>query len=1060
MWIVKIALNRPYTFIVLALLIVILSPVVILGTPTDIFPNINIPVVAVAWTYTGLSPEEMEGRVTSVYERVLTTTVDNIEHIESTTINGTAIVKVYLQPTASVDRANAQITAISQTILRQLPPGSLPPLIINYSASTVPILQLALSGKGMTEPQLNDIAMNFLRTQLVTVPGASVPFPFGGKQRQIMVSLDQTRLQSKGLSPNDVLNSLGNENLILPGGTAKVGPFEYDVDMNADVKTVQELNDLPVRTTGSSTVYLRDVATVNDGFAPQLNVVRQDGKRGVLVSVLKAGDASTIDVVKGIRQIMPRVAQTLPSELKIQPLADQSVFVRGAINGVVREAIIAAALTGLMILIFLGSWRSTVIIAVSIPLSILSSVIVLSMLHQTINIMTLGGLALAVGILVDDATVTIENIERHFEEGAALHDGILEGAAQIATPALVSTLCICIVFLPMFFLTGVAKFLFVPLAEAVVFAMIASYILSRTLVPTLAMFLLKPKQHGGSQSRNPFAIFQRWFERSFERLRLAYKTVLERLISLRKLFVPTFLLVCLCAFLLLPFLGQDFFPDTDSGQFILHVRAKTGTRIEETAKLTDQVEDAIRQTVPPAETDNILDNIGLPTSSINYIYNRSGLTSAADADILVSLKEKHGRTADYVRRLRASLPQQFPGITFYFLPADIVTQTLNFGLPAPIDIQIDGADLNGNYKVADQMLSDLRHVPGITDLRIQQQADYPKLHIDVDRTKASQGGYTERDVANSMLVSLSGSFQVTPMYYLNPKNGVSYNLVVQTPQYDIQSGQDLRNIPISSTGQTHPEILADVASIQKVMEPESINHYNIRRVVDIYASVQDRDLGSVGRDVNRIIDAHRKSLPRGSFVGLRGQFGTMRTSYIGLGAGLCFAIVLVYMLIVVNFQSWLDPFIIITALPAALAGIVLFLFLTHTTLSVPALMGAIMCMGVATANSILVISFAKERLLHHGDPLMAAVEAGATRFRPVLMTALAMIIGMIPMAMGLGDGGEQNAPLGRAVIGGLLCATIATLTFVPTVFALLHSRRIHAENQPDAAGFETEASHA
>jgi multidrug efflux pump subunit AcrB len=1038
MWIVRIALKRPYTFIVLALLILILSPIVIMRTPTDIFPSINIPVVAVAWTYTGLSPEETEGRITTVYERVLTTTVDNIEHIESTTVNGAAIVKIYLQPNASIDRANAQITAISQSILRQLPPGSLPPLVINYNASTVPILQLGLSGKNLTEPQLNDIALNFLRTQLVTVPGASVPFPFGGKQRQVMVNLKQNLLQAKGISPNDVLVALGNQNLILPGGTAKIGSSEYDVDLNVDVKTVKELNDLPIKTIGDTVIYLRDVATVSDGFAPQTNIVRQDGNRGALVTVLKAGDASTIDVVKGVRQILPRVAQTLPPELKIQPLSDQSIFVKGSINGVVREAIIAAALTGLMILIFLGSWRSTVIIAVSIPLSILTSVMVLSFLHETINIMTLGGLALAVGILVDDATVTIENIERHLEEGAALHDGILDGAAQIAVPALVSTMCICIVFLPMFFLSGVARYLFVPLAEAVIFAMIASYILSRTLVPTLAMYLLKAKHHDGQKSRSPIARFQRGFERLFEKVRLGYSSLLIGLVSARRLFVPGFLVVCLCAFALIPFLGQDFFPETDSGQFILHVRAKTGTRIEDTARLADLVETSIRKTIPSSEVDSVLDNIGLPYSNINYIYNNSGLTGAADADVLVSLKEKHHKTVDYERTLREKLPREFPGTTFYFLPADIVTQILNFGLPAPIDIQIDGPDIDKNSRIADQMLTQLSHVRGITDLRIQQRGDYPKFHIDVDRTKAAQGGLTEHDVANSVLISLSGSFQVTPMFYLNPKNGVSYNLVTQTPQYDIQSGQDLQNIPISGPNQKRPAILTDVASIRRTNELASINHYNIRRVVDIYASVQDRDLGAVGRDVARIVDANRKSLPRGSFVTLRGQYGTMRSSYIGLIGGLAFSIIMVYLLIVVNFQSWLDPFIIITALPAALAGIVLFLFITHTTLSVPALMGAIMCMGVATANSILVVSFAKERWLHHGDSIAAAIEAGATRFRPVIMTALAMIIGMIPMALGLGDGGEQNAPLGRAVIGGLLCATVATLIFVPSVFALLH----------------------
>jgi multidrug efflux pump subunit AcrB len=1059
MWIVKIALSRPYTFIVLALLILILSPIVILKTPTDIFPSIDIPVVAVAWTYTGLSPEEMEGRITTVYERVLTTLVDNIEHIESTTVDGTAVVKVFLQPNASIDRANAEITAASQTILKQLPPGSLPPLIVNYNASTVPILQLGLSGNGLTEPQLNDIALNFLRTQLVTVPGAAIPYPYGGKTRQVMVNLNPDLMQAKGLSPSDVLNALGNEQLILPGGTAKIGQFEYDVDVNADLKKVSEFNDLPIRKVGNTIIYLRDVATVSDGFAPQTNIVRQDGKRGVLVTVYKAGDASTIDVVKGIRQMLPRVAQTLPPELRIQPLADQSIFVRGAVNGVIREAIIAAALTGLMILIFLGSWRSTLIIAVSIPLSILTSVIALSFLHQTINIMTLGGLALAVGILVDDATVTIENIERHFEQGAGLHDGILDGAAQIAVPAMVSTLCICIVFLPMFFLSGVARYLFVPLAEAVIFAMIASYILSRTLVPTLAMYLLKAHKHGGAPSRSIFARFQRGFERIFEKVRSSYSSLLAQLIAIRVPFVPSFVIVCLLAFALVPFLGQNFFPDTDSGQFILHVRAKTGTRIEDTARLVDKVEGSIRATIPPSETDNILDNIGLPYSNINYIYNRSGTTGAADADILVSLREKHHPTRNYVRTLRATLPQGYPGLTFYFLPADLATQTLNFGLPAPIDVQIEGADVAANARVADQMLREISHVRGIADLHIQQQEDYPKLHIDVDRTKALEAGYSEQDVADSTLVSLSGSFQVTPMFYLNPKNGVQYNLVTMTPQYDVQSGQDLQNIPLTAANQKQPGILADVASIQRTSEPGSINHYNIRRVVDIYASVQDRDLGAVGREVTRIVDADRKLLPRGSFVTVRGQYGTMRSSYLGLIGGLGFSIVLVYLLIVVNFQSWLDPFIIITALPAALAGIILFLFITHTTLSVPALMGAIMCMGVATANSILVVAFAKERLQHHGDAMLAALEAGATRFRPVIMTALAMIIGMIPMALGLGDGGEQNAPLGRAVIGGLLCATVATLVFVPSVFALLHGRSRNAGSLP-AGKAEDEPLHA
>jgi CzcA family heavy metal efflux pump len=1046
MWIVRVALDRPYTFIVLALLILILSPVVILRTPTDIFPNINIPVIAVAWQYTGLNPEELEGRLTSVYERVLTTTVDNIEHIESTTVNGQAIVKIFLQPTASLDTANAQVTAISQAVLRQLPPGTLPPLIINYSASSVPILQLGLSGQGLSEQQLNDMGQNFVRPQLVTVPGAVIPWPYGGKQRQIMIDLNPNLLQAKGLSPQDVLNALTDQNLVLPGGTAKIGEFEDDVRMNSSPRTVAELNDLPIKQVGRSTVYLRDVANIRDGFAPQTNIVRQDGHRGVLLSIMKAGTASTISVVQAIRGLLPRVAQTLPPQLKIQALADQSIFVKSAVSGVIREAIIAACLTALMILLFLGSWRSTLIIAVSIPLSILTSVILLSLLGETINIMTLGGLALAVGILVDDATVEVENINRNreHEPEKSLREVILDSAQQIAVPALVSTLCICIVFLPMFFLTGVSKFLFVPLAEAVAFAMLASYFFSRTIVPTMAMYLLKENEEAGGKP-GFCARFQQRFERLSERIRLSYQLFLNTVVHRRVIFIPAFLGACLLMFLLVPWLGQNFFPSSDNGQFILHMRVKSGTRIEETARLADLVEGSIRQEIPAREVDNILDNIGLPYSTINYMHATSGLIGAGDADIMVSLKEKHHPTEEYIRELRRTLPRDFPGITFYFLPADMVTQVLNFGLPAPIDIQIDGNDIEGNRQVAEKMLAELRQVPGLTDLRIQQPFDYPTYDINVDRTKAVQGGLTERNVTTSVLNSLSGSFQITPMFFLNWKNGVNYNLVAQTPQYRVGSLQDLENTPITAPATSRPGILADVASIHRSTEMEAISHYNIRRIVEIYGAVQDRDLGSAGRDINRIVDANRKSLPRGSFVAIRGQIQTMRSSYIGLLGGLLFSIVLVYFLIVVNFQSWLDPFIIITALPAALAGIVLFLFVTHTTLSVPALMGAIMCMGVATSNSILVVAFAKERLLHHGDPIEAAIEAGFTRFRPVLMTALAMIIGMVPMALGLGDGGEQNAPLGRAVIGGLLCATVATLVFVPAVFSLLHKKRSEAE---------------
>jgi multidrug efflux pump subunit AcrB len=1038
MWLIRVALNRPYTFVVLALLVLIVGVVAISRTPTDIFPNINIPVVAVDWTYAGLNPEELEGRLTSVYERVLTATVDNIQHIESTTVSGQAIVKIYLQPTASLDTANAQITAISQEILRQLPPGTLPPLIINYSASSVPILQLGLTGKGLSEQQLNDLGLNFLRPQLVTVPGAVVPYPYGGKQRQVMINLIPPLMQANGVSPTDVLNAITNQNLVLPSGTAKIGEFEYDTTTNASPRTIEELNGLPIKIADKAIIYLRDVATVSDAYSPQTNIVRQDGRRGVLLSVLKAGTASTIDVVSGIRSVLGRAVQTLPAALKISALGDQSVFVKGAVNGVIREVLLATVLTAIMILVFLGSWRSTLIIAISIPVSILTAVIVLASAGQTVNIMTLGGLALAVGILVDNATVTIENIERHLEEGKDLNKAILAGTEQIGTPLLVSTLCICVVFLPMFFLNGIARYLFVPLAESVVFSMIASYFLSRTLVPTLAMYLLRAKEKVLGRSRNPLVRFQQSFERRFEQFRQHYHLLLRQLVDRRTVFIPAFMAACVTSFLLIPWLGQDFFPDSDSGQFILHLRAKSGTRIEETARLVDLVENSIRRHIPAAETDNILDNIGLPYSGINFMHATSGLIGAADADIILSLKERHHPTADYVRQLRTDLPREFPSATFSFLPADMVTQILNFGLPAPIDIQIDGADINRNREVADQILSEIRRVPGIVDARIQQTFDYPKFNIMVDRTKAAQIGYSERDVASNVLNSLSGSFQITPMFFLNYENGVSYNFVEQPPQYDIRSIQDIENIPLTSQQRKNSEILADVASVRRSSEMEVLTHYNIRRVVDVYAAVQDRDLGAVSRDVKKIVDRDRSLLPRGSFLTIRGQVDTMQSSYASLLGGLAFSIIIVYFLIVVNFQSWLDPFIIVTALPAALAGIVLFLFFTHTTLSVPALMGAIMCMGVSTANSILVVSFARERLAAHGDVINAAIEAGFTRFRPVLMTALAMIIGMVPMALGLGDGGEQNAPLGRAVIGGLLLATVATLIFVPTVFSLLH----------------------
>jgi multidrug efflux pump subunit AcrB len=1057
MWIVRLALNRPYTFVVLAILILIAAPVLILRTPTDIFPNINIPVVSVAWQYTGLSPEEVEGRITGPFERSLTTLVDNIEHIESTSLNGEDIVKIYLQPGASLDTANSQVSAASEEMLKNLPPGILPPQIINFSASSVPILQLGLSGPGLNEQQLNDYGLNIIRPQLVTIPGAVVPSVYGGKQRSIMVNLDPKKLQAEGLSPAEVLTAVSNQNIVQPGGTAKIGPAEYDVRFNSTPSTLAGLGNLPLKQVNGATVYLKDVATVTDGNIPQTNIVRQDGHRGVLITILKSGSASTLSVVQGIKNLLPHVADTVPKELKITPIGDQSVFVRSSINGVIREGVIAATLTGLMILLFLGSWRSTLIIAVSIPLSILTSIIVLSLMGQTINIMTLGGLALAVGILVDDATVTIENIERYLEEGHELREAILEGAAQIAVPALVSTLSICIVFLPMFFLSGVTRYLFVPLAEAVIFAMIASYILSRTLVPTMAVYLLKPLDHHVPLSQNIFARLQRGFERGFEGVRSAYESLLTQLVSARKIFIPLFLLACLIGMLLIPLLGQNFFPYSDNGSFILHVRAKTGTRIEETARLCDLIEQSIRSIIPQNQMDNILDNIGLPYSTLNTQHATSGLFGAADADILVTLNEKHSPTADYVRTLRERLPREFPGVTFYFLPSDIVTQILNFGLPAPIDVQIEGSDDIGNRAVAAKMMQQLAQVPGLVDLRLEQPDDSPVLKVTVDRTKALNGGYTQSDIGGSAVNILSGSAQLTPQFFLNDKNHILYSIIAETPQYQIQSLRDLENIPLASPTAKTPEILADVAGISRSTEPPIISHYNTRRTLDIYANVQDRDLGSVARQVKHIVDRNRPLLARGNFVRISGQVETMRTSYISLLFGLVFSILLVYLLIVVNFQSWLDPFIIITALPAAIAGIVVFLFLTHTTLSVPALMGAIMCMGVATANSILVVSFAKERLQISGDALLAAVEAGTTRFRPVCMTALAMIIGMFPMALGLGDGGQQNAPLGRAVIGGLSLATVATLIFVPAVFALLHGRERRSSTLPATSPQDTVA---
>jgi multidrug efflux pump subunit AcrB len=1065
MWIVSLALRRPYTFAVMAILILLLGAVAIVRTPTDIFPNINIPVVSIIWNYNGFEPEQMSDRIVYVTERVLTTTVDDIEHIESQSLYGVAVVKVFLQPTASLDKAIGQITAVSQTQLRQLPAGSTPPLIISYSASTVPILQLALSGEGLSEQQLNDLGLNFVRTQLITVQGASVPYPYGGKQRQVQVDLNTAALQSKGLSALDVVNAISAQNLILPSGTAKIGNTEYQVDIpNAAPVTIADLNNIPIKTIGTTTIYIRDVAWVRDGFPPQTNIVRVNGQRSVLLTIEKTGITSTLAIISGIKAMMPYIMTTVPQQLKIDLLADQSIFVKGAISGVVREAVIAACLTALMILIFLGNWRSTLIIATSIPLAILSSVIAFSALGETINIMTLGGLALAVGILVDDATVEVENINRNRDltPDKPMDDVVLESAAQIATPAFVSTLSICIVFAPMFLLSGVSRYLFVPLAIAVVLAMLASYFLSRTIVPTMAKYLLRGQptleESEAKPSRNPLVRMQRRFEHAFENFRGGYRRLLEASMRHRLIFISAFLLFCFASLgLLLPWLGRDFFPAVDAGSFKLHIRAPIGMRIEDTADLCDHMETWIRTQIPSSEVASIIDNIGLPYSGINLSYTNSAPVGTSDADILVTLAPKHHPTAEYVKKLRLELPKKFPGVSYAFLPSDMVGQILNFGLPAPIDIQVLGNDLQGNRQYADMLLSQVRRVAGMADARIQQPFNLPYVHMTVNRTKASELGFTAQPIAQNLLVTLSGSFQTTPTFWVDPKTRVSYNIATQTPQYRMTSLQDLQNIPVNPlvtpTGEPVPQsILASLVATQRGTGMAVVSHYNISPVIDIFGAVQGRDLGAVSSDINKVVAATKNQVPRGSRVVVAGQVQTMKASYIGLLTGLAFSIILVYLLIVVNFQSWLDPFIIITALPAALAGIAWFLFATFTTLSVPALMGAIMCMGVATANSILVVSFATEQMEAGKDSIAAATEAGFTRFRPVLMTALAMIIGMVPMALGLGDGGEQNAPLGRAVIGGLLFATCSTLFFVPAVFSALHGFRRRNAPAPTEAG--------
>src|ERR1700676_774696 len=1045
MGIVKLALSRPYTFIVLALVLMLISPVMLMRTPVDIFPNINIPVISVIWTYSGLAPAEMGTRIVSIFERSLTTSVNNIEHIESQSLNGVAVVKVFLQPSANVDGAISEVIAEAQVGLKQFPAGITPPLVISYNASSVPIVQLGLSGQGLSEQQLNDLGLNFIRPQLATIQGASVPIPYGGKVRQIMIDIDSQRLLSKGLSPMDVENAVNMQNVVLPSGTAKIGSTEYNVGLNGNPPTVEALNDLPVRAIDGGTIYIRDVANVRDGYAVQTNVVRQDGQRGVLLTVQKAGNSSTLAIVSNILGALPNINPTLPSHLNLRPLFDQSLFVRASLQGVLREGAIAAALTSLMILVFLGSWRSTLIIAISIPLSILTSLLMLSAIGETINIMTLSGLALAVGILVDDATVTIENIERQFSGGKDLHQGILGGAEQIAGPALVSTLSISIVFVPMFFLTGVARYLFVPLAEAVVFALLASYFFSRTLVPTLVMYLMKKEaaRHGNPDAEHRGGIFSHVhhaFEGGFEALRRNYSGLLQLCLDHRKLFASGLLGFCLVSLLLVTRLGQDFFPAVDAGQFRLHLRAKTGTRIEETARVTSQAEDVIRRLIPASELGGILDNIGLPTSGINLSYSNSETVGNFDSEILVSLQPKHHPTAAYVQKLREQLPKAFPATAFFFEPADIVTQILNFGLPAPIDIQIIGNDMAHNFSLAAGMAEQIRSVPGAVDVHLHQLLDQPRLNFAVDRVRTQQVGLSERDVASNVLVSLSSSFQTAPNFWLSP-NGVSYPIAIQTPQYKVDSIDALRTIPVNSPIVPQPQLLENLTSMSRRQEPAVVSHYNVQRTIDIYASTQGRDLGGVATDIAKITAAAQKQLPKGSSMVVRGQVATMQSSFIGLGAGLAFAIVLVYLLIVINFQSWSEAFIIIMALPAALAGICWMLFLTQTTLSVPALMGTIMSMGVATANSVLIISFANERFAETKDALRAALEAGSTRLRPVIMTALAMIIGMVPMAIGLGEGGEQNAPLGRAVIGGLLFATIATLFFVPSVFAIVRHRK-------------------
>ncbi|HEY3808297.1 MAG TPA: efflux RND transporter permease subunit [Steroidobacteraceae bacterium] len=1041
MWIVRLALRRPYTFIVLAMLIVLLGVFSILRTPTDFFPNINIPVISTIWGYTGLPPEDLANRIIANAERYAQTTVNDVEHSESQSLQGMSVVKYFFQPNVNEDLAYAQITGVSQTLLRQAPPGTNPPFILAYNASTVPILQLALSSSVLSESQIFDAANTIVRPGLATVAGASLPYPYGGKQPEIAVDIDPEALRAKGLAAADVSNAIGAQNLIIPAGTEKIGDIEYNVKLNSSPLKASDLNDVPIRDVNGTVVFVRDVANVHNGSSPQTNLVRMGGHHAVLMSVLKTGSASTLQIVRDIRRLLPGIRGQVPEGLNVEATSDQSIFVRAAISGVVREGVIAAALTGLMILLFLGSVRSTLIITISIPLSVLTSIICLSAIGETINLMTLGGLALAVGILVDDATVAIENINWHLEQGKDVEPAILDGAQQIAVPALVSTLCICVVFVPMFLLGGVSKFLFVPLGEAVVFAMLASYLLSRTLVPTLAKYWLRRHADHPPEPRGAFERLQRGFERRFATLREGYRGMLAAGLHHGFAFIVVFMLVGSTAFLLLPWLGRDFFPSVDAGQVRLHLRARSGTRIEQTAMLVDQVEARVRQVIPADELETLVDNIGVPYSGINLSYSTSAPIGPGDADIMIALRAGHHRpTVGYVRALRAQLHGQFPSTTFSFLASDIVSQILNFGLPAPFDVQVVGFNLPANRAFANSLLARLRTIPGAVDLRIQQAFDYPEVHVSVDRVNAAQLGFTQQDVATNVLISLSGSQQTAPSFWVDPKSGIEYNVATQAPQYRLTSLQDLAVTPITKGTGGQQQLLANLATIERGVGQGVVSHYNAQPVIDIYGSVDGTDLGSVGDAVQAQVEAVRHELPRGSDLKLRGQSETMRSSFNGLAFGMIGAVLLIYLLIVVNFQSWLDPLIIISALPAALAGMVWMLFVTNTTISVPALIGAIMCMGVATANSILVVSFARERMDAGVSAAAAALEAGYVRFRPVLMTALAMVIGMLPMSLGLGEGGEQNAPLGRAVIGGLVFATFATLLFVPVVFSVVHAR--------------------